>query len=155
MKLNMGSFDRNLRLVLAAFLAYLYMNGQVTGTTGTILLVLAIVFAATGLIGVCPLYLPFGFSTIKKKVPMSKNSTIVDVRTREEFRGGHVANSINIPLQELEQRMSEIKKLPQPLVLCCASGNRSARATAMLKSVGIDCQNGGSWLEVNAAMQEN
>ena len=153
MTLNMGSFDRNIRLVLAAFFTYLYFNGQVTGTTGIILLVLAVVFAATSLIGVCPLYLPFGFPTIEKRLPMSKDSSIVDVRTREEFKGGHVAKSINIPLQELEQRMSEIKKLPQPIVLCCASGNRSARATAMLKNEGIDCQNGGSWLEVNAAMQ--
>lgn len=84
---------------------------------------------------------------------MSKNSIIVDVRTREEFQGGHVANSINIPLQELEQRLHELKKLQQPIVLCCASGMRSARATSILKSAGLECQNGGGWMEVNAAMQ--
>jgi phage shock protein E len=85
---------------------------------------------------------------------MNKNATIVDVRTPDEFMGGHVANSINIPLQELEQRLRELKKLPQPLVLCCASGVRSARATAFLKNAGVECQNGGGWMEVNAAMQE-
>lgn len=84
---------------------------------------------------------------------MSKNSIIVDVRTREEFQGGHVANSINIPLQELEQRLHELKKLRQPIVLCCASGMRSARATSILKGAGLECQNGGGWMEVNAAMQ--
>lgn len=51
--------------------------------------------------------------------------TIVDVRTRSEFSGGHVANSINVPLQELEEKMSEIESMKQPLVLCCASGGRS------------------------------
>ena len=77
------------------------------------------------------------------------NKTIIDVRTRAEFSGGHVANSLNIPLQEIQQRLEEIKKLPQPIILCCASGNRSGQATAFLKSIGIDCENGGSWLEVN------
>lgn len=77
------------------------------------------------------------------------NKTIIDVRTRAEFSGGHVANSLNIPLQEIQQRLEEIKKMPQPIILCCASGNRSGQATAFLKSIGIDCENGGSWLEVN------
>jgi phage shock protein E len=77
------------------------------------------------------------------------NKTIIDVRTRAEFSGGHVANSLNIPLQEIQQRLEEIKKMPQPIVLCCASGNRSGQATSFLKSIGIDCENGGSWLDVN------
>lgn len=154
MKLNMGALDRRLRLVLAVIFAYLFFAGQVTGLPGTLLLLVTVVFAATSLIGVCPLYLPFGISTRKKILPMDKNSTIVDVRTREEFRGGHVADSINIPLQELEQRLAEVKQLRQPLVLCCASGTRSARATALLKNADIDCRDGGSWLDVNAALQQ-
>lgn len=75
----------------------------------------------------------------------------MDVRTPAEFMGDHVAGSINIPLQEIPERLNEIKALPQPLVLCCASGNRSGQATAYLKNLGIDCTNGGSWLQVNAS----
>lgn len=75
-------------------------------------------------------------------------ATIVDVRTPEEFMGGHVAGSINIPLHELPQRISEFKNMKN-LVLCCASGNRSGQATAFLKQQGIECVNGGSWLDVN------
>lgn len=80
---------------------------------------------------------------------MNSNQTIVDVRTPMEFMGGHVAGSINIPLQELPQRLEEIKLLQQPIILCCASGARSAQATGFLKSYGVDCTNGGSWLDVN------
>ena len=80
---------------------------------------------------------------------MSNKQTIVDVRTPGEFMGGHVAGSINIPLQEIQERIGEIKELPQPIILCCASGNRSGQATSFLKSQGIECSNGGSWLEVN------
>lgn len=85
---------------------------------------------------------------------MSNNKeTIVDVRTREEFAGGHVAGSINIPLQEIPQRLQEIKQLPQPIILCCASGNRSGQACNFLKGYGIDCKNGGSWQELNHIYQ--
>lgn len=75
--------------------------------------------------------------------------TIIDVRTPAEFMGGHVAGSINIPLNEIDERIEEIRALPQPIVLCCASGGRSGSATAFLSREGIDCYNGGSWLDVN------
>lgn len=75
--------------------------------------------------------------------------TIVDVRTTAEFRGGHVAKSINIPVQEITARIEEIKELKQPLILCCASGGRSGQATQFLTQLGIECYNGGSWLDVN------
>ncbi|UBM60585.1 rhodanese-like domain-containing protein [Marinilongibacter aquaticus] len=75
--------------------------------------------------------------------------SIVDVRTTQEFMGGHVAGSKNIPLMEIPQRMDELKALPQPLVLCCASGNRSGQATHFLKAQGFECYNGGSWVDVN------
>ena len=74
--------------------------------------------------------------------------TIVDVRTPEEFTGGHVQGSINIPLQDIPLRMDELRSLPKPLVLCCASGNRSGQAMLFLKKNGIECSNGGSWLDV-------
>lgn len=83
----------------------------------------------------------------------SDKFTIVDVRTPGEFLGGHVAGSINIPLQEIQARLDEVKALQQPLILCCASGGRSGQATYFLKGLGIDCENGGSWLDVNYQMQ--
>lgn len=75
--------------------------------------------------------------------------TIVDVRTPAEFTGGCVAGSINIPLQEIEQRLHELQELQQPLILCCASGGRSGMATQFLTTKGIECYNGGGWMEVN------
>ncbi len=84
-----------------------------------------------------------------EKIIKEKKGTVVDVRTHEEFIGGHIAGSVNIPLQELVKRLDEIKTLDQPLVLCCASGGRSAQAEAYLKQQGMDCYNGGSWLDVN------
>jgi rhodanese-related sulfurtransferase len=75
--------------------------------------------------------------------------TIIDVRTVAEFMGGHVANSVNIPLNEVPNRIDEIKAMKEPIILCCASGGRSGQATQYLQGLGIDCKNGGSWLDVN------
>lgn len=84
-----------------------------------------------------------------EQIIKEKQGTIIDVRTTSEFMGGNVAGSINIPLQEIQHRMDELKNLNKPLVLCCASGNRSGQASHYLSQQGIECCNGGSWLDVN------
>ncbi len=67
MKANMGSTDRIIRVILAVVIAALYFTNVITGLLGTILLILAFVFLLTSLVSFCPLYLPFGLSTSKKK----------------------------------------------------------------------------------------
>jgi phage shock protein E len=83
-----------------------------------------------------------------EKIIKEKLGTIVDVRSHDEFMGGHVAGSVNIPLNEIPQRVEELRTLKGPLVLCCASGNRSGQAQLFLTEHGIECYNGGSWLDV-------
>lgn len=75
--------------------------------------------------------------------------TIVDVRTPGEFMGGNVVGSVNIPIHELPNRIEELRDMAAPLILCCASGNRSSQAEGFLSSLGIQCLNGGSWMTVN------
>ena len=58
---------------------------------------------------------------------------LVDVRTPEEFLSGHIAGAVNIPLQELPQRLSEIPT-DKDVVVYCRSGNRSAQASGILAS---------------------
>jgi phage shock protein E len=84
-----------------------------------------------------------------EKIIKENKGTIVDVRTYIEFMGGNVVDSINIPLNEIPERVEELKKLKAPLVLCCVSGNRSGQAQNFLSELGIECYNGGSWLDVN------
>ncbi len=85
---------------------------------------------------------------------MNKNQkTIVDVRTPQEFMDGHVPGTINIPLNEIAQRLDEIKILSQPITLICASGNRSGQAAAFLKGYGVNCENGGSWMNIKSDFQ--
>jgi hypothetical protein len=67
MKKNMGNVDKIIRVVIAAIIAVLVWAKVITGVWSIVLLVLAIVFVATSLIGFCPLYLPFGLNSLKKK----------------------------------------------------------------------------------------
>lgn len=65
MKKNMGATDRLLRVIAALIIAALYAKGTIAGTTGIVLMALAIVFVLTSLVSFCPLYLPFGINTCK------------------------------------------------------------------------------------------
>lgn len=80
---------------------------------------------------------------------------IVDVRTPGEFMGGNVPGSINIPLNEVPQRIDEFKAMQQPILLCCMSGGRSGQATGFLQAQGIECYNGGGWMELNYAVSQS
>lgn len=84
-------------------------------------------------------------TTINYKELMMKGAQIIDVRTPEEFVGGHIKGSLNIPLQVLEKRMSGINK-DKPVITCCASGRRSGSAKRILLANGFtDVYNGGGW----------
>ncbi len=65
MNRNVASWDRVIRVVLAALFAYLYFAGIVTGGLGLLLLVVGIVFLVTAVVGYCPLYGMLKFSTFK------------------------------------------------------------------------------------------
>lgn len=65
MKRNMSNLDRIIRIILAALFAYLYFGGIVTGVFGIILVVLAVVFVLTSIVGFCPLYALLKISTLK------------------------------------------------------------------------------------------
>ena len=68
MKKNMGNADRVIRVVVAFVLLGLLFTGEVSAIFGIILGLLAVVFLATALMSVCPLYLPFKISTRKERV---------------------------------------------------------------------------------------
>ena len=67
MKNNMGLTDKVIRLLIAALVIVLFYTNVISGTVGIVLLVFAGIFILTSLLGFCPLYLPFGINTGKKK----------------------------------------------------------------------------------------
>lgn len=79
--------------------------------------------------------------------------TIVDVRSPEEFAAGHNEGAVNIPLPEIMHRMEDVQSMKQPLLLVCASGNRSGMAAMMLSREGIDVMNAGGWYDFESKLK--
>lgn len=76
-------------------------------------------------------------------------ATILDVRTKSEYAGGHIKGSLNIPLDQLSGQSGKLKDKNQAVITCCASGMRSAAARGILKSQGFSqVYNGGSWVSL-------
>lgn len=80
------------------------------------------------------------------KQMLADGATILDVRTPDEYRTGHIKGSVNIPLQQLTAGSVAGIKKDKPVITCCASGMRSASAKNILVSAGFtQVHNGGGW----------
>lgn len=81
---------------------------------------------------------------------------VVDVRESREYRPGHVPGAVNLPLSLLPVRLPEVPKDRQVLVIC-QSGGRSAQATELMRSVGIDATSvaggTGAWIEAGRPVE--
>lgn len=87
------------------------------------------------------------FRAVKRALPelRRRGAVVVDVRTPAEFLAGSSAGSVNIPLAELERSLARLDP-SKPVVVCCASGARSAAARAILKGHGFkEVVNAGPW----------
>lgn len=67
----------------------------------------------------------------------SEGATVVDVREPGEYVAGHVPGSALMPMGQLASRLGELDKA-RPVYVVCASGNRSAAMTDLLRAAGYD-----------------
>lgn len=75
---------------------------------------------------------------LANKIIKDTTVTILDVRTAAEYKTSHIHNAILIPVQELQQRISEIKHLKDNTILVyCRTGNRSKKALQILQQNGF------------------
>ena len=73
-------------------------------------------------------------------LPRDGSVTLLDTRTGMEFNAGHMDGFVNIPVDELRQRLSELDR-DKPVYLVCQSGLRSYIAARILTGYGFDCYN--------------
>lgn len=78
------------------------------------------------------------------KALRQNGAVILDVRTPQEYKAGHIQGSKNIPLQSLGNQLNKLDK-NKPVITCCKSGMRSANAQGILKNNGFEAYNGGGW----------
>lgn len=74
-------------------------------------------------------------ATLAEQIAQRQVPYLLDVRTREEYAEGHIAGAVNIPVQELEARMSEVPAAT-PVVVYCHSGRRAGKAADLLRARG-------------------
>lgn len=71
------------------------------------------------------------------RAALQKGGRIIDVRTPDEYRAGHLAQAVNIPLADLQARVPrEFPDQETPLLLHCASGARSAAGRRVVAGLG-------------------
>ena len=79
---------------------------------------------------------------LQKGLELFRNTpgaVLIDVRTPEEYAGGHVPGSVNLPLNTLEDGVCDaVTDTETPVFLYCRSGNRSTQATALLREMGYE-----------------
>ena len=68
----------------------------------------------------------------------TEGAVLLDVRTPQEYREGHIPGSINIPLQQLDKISSVADNKNIPLYVYCYSGGRSRQAVSMLQRMGYN-----------------
>ena len=77
-------------------------------------------------------------SPAEAQIAVSKAySQFVDVRTTEEYSGGHASRAINVPLDTLTANLDKLEK-NEPVYLICETGNRSKKAAVLLKEAGFN-----------------
>lgn len=82
---------------------------------------------------------PFRRTDINKKVQEchdTPNARLIDVRTPQEYKEGHIPESLNIPLDDLGRIRKKVKDRNTPLYVYCFSGARSRQATGQLEAMG-------------------
>ena len=68
-----------------------------------------------------------------------EDAFVLDVRETSEWATGHIANARHIALGQLAAHISELEKFKdKPVIVCCASGNRSSSACGTLKRAGFE-----------------
>jgi len=78
-------------------------------------------------------------------LPGEANEVLVDVRTRREWDRGHVEGAVNIPVDEIRERLDELPK-DKAVIAYCAVGFRAYLACRILTQKGFDCSNmSGGW----------
>lgn len=97
----------------------------------------------------------FFWSCSSNNLVVPSDAFLVDVRTKKEFDSGSVPNAVNIPLQELNSKLSEFEG-KENIIVFCRSGNRSGKAKKILDQNGFqNVTNGGSWKNVLSKIEEN
>ena len=130
-----------LGLLLIAGVGFLLLNSRTTPSAGV---------ASTGTPSV-------EISPAQAYAKLQQGAFFLDVRTQDEWNQFHIQGSTLIPLDQLQNRLSELSK-DKDIVVVCLSGHRSLSGTAILQQAGfkhVSCLSGGlqAWIAAGYPVQ--
>ncbi len=68
-----------------------------------------------------------------------QNAQVIDIRPKEDFSQGHIVNSINIPLEDINSGKAKLDKLKKkPVIVYCQVGKTSLKASQQLTEAGLE-----------------
>ena len=83
------------------------------------------------------------------------DAVLLDVRTPEEYREGHIPGSVNVPLQQIDKVTSAVADKDKTVFVYCRSGARSSQAVAFMKQMGYtEVHNIGGILNYNGKVEK-
>jgi len=101
-------------------------------------------------------YRTYRFATLDNGLDtkIKNGAVILDVRTENEYKTGHIEGSINISLGTIRQRYVELDT-NKTYITCCSHGLRSVKAETILKEKGFKhVYNGGAWSDLEVIVKE-
>ena len=78
------------------------------------------------------------YQKLQEIMRKNENAILLDVRSKQEFKEGHLEGSINIPLYEIDKQLDKIPDKQCTIVIYCASGHRSKQAKEKLENLGYE-----------------
>ncbi len=85
---------------------------------------------------------------------LKNGAVILDVRTEQEFKTGHINGSLNISLGSIRERYFELDTT-KTYITCCSHGLRSVKVETILKEKGFkNVFNGGAWSDLEKIVKE-
>ena len=86
---------------------------------------------------------------------LGKKAYIIDVRSPQEYKNGHIQQAVNIPLELISKNAEKIKKIDKPIITCCQTGGRSRRARNILLKKGVpEVLNGKGWVQLKILIKD-
>jgi len=81
-------------------------------------------------------------AALQERLAQGEDMLVLDVRTPEEFAGGHIQGAVNVPVDRMPETLAGLKAgfgehRNEPVVVVCQRGPRAVRAAAMLKGAGL------------------
>ena len=78
------------------------------------------------------------YQKLQEMMQKNTNALLIEARSKQELKEGHLEGSINIPLYEIDNQLDKLQDKQRTIIIYCASGHRSKQAKEKLEKLGYE-----------------